>query len=111
MSVADVVSVIVRTLHPAVVEVAPRSYVLKKVFPERAGAGWMLYLPRILSTKEVPEAQSLVPVKQDKQQMGTIVVTLKDEIFNVKEPEHVSAANRLEVRLLDQDFLPLLTSL
>lgn len=85
MSVADVVSVIVRTLQPAVVEVAPRSYVLKKAFPERVSVGWMLYLPHILSTKEVPEAQALVPVRQEHRQMGTIVVTLKSEIFRVKE--------------------------
>lgn len=84
-SVVDVISVIARTLEPAFVAVAPKSYVVEKVFQDRPGVGWMLYLPCNLSTKEVPEAQALVPVKQEKRQIGTIIVTLKDEIFSVRE--------------------------
>ncbi|NIF53060.1 Imm52 family immunity protein [Burkholderia sp. Ax-1724] len=106
-AVASVVAVIARTLQAEYVTVAPTRYHHKRVFRDRLGVGWMLYLPRKLTTSQVPDAQLLIPVPLDREESGTIIVTLKDEIFSLETPEHVSAANRIEVRLVDQDLLPL----
>jgi hypothetical protein len=89
------------------IEVGPYKYFsLQQVFPNRPGAGWMLYLPRVLSVKEVPEARELIPVMEGKKQKGTVVVSVIDEVFSADNPEHVKIANAIEVRLADQDLLP-----
>jgi hypothetical protein len=77
------------------------------VFKDRPGVGWMLYLPRILTVQQVPEARALVPVKNgDKKQVGTIIVSVTEEPFSANNPEHVKIANAIEIRLVDQDLLP-----
>ncbi|PWF48834.1 immunity 52 family protein [Massilia glaciei] len=79
----------------------------KKVFKDRPGVSWMLYLPKVLSSKLVPEARALVPVfSADKRQAGTIIVSVTDEAFSDSNSEHVKIANAIEVRLVDQDLLP-----
>ncbi|WP_060819292.1 Imm52 family immunity protein [Caballeronia sordidicola] len=91
----------------ATVEVGPyRYFSMLQVFPNRPGAGWMLYLPRVISTKEVPEARDLIPVMEGKKQKGTLVVSVIDEVFSADNPEHVMIANAIEERLVDQDLLP-----
>ncbi|MFP2984959.1 Imm52 family immunity protein, partial [Burkholderia pseudomallei] len=37
---------------------------------------------------------------------GTIIVSVTDAPFSVDNPEHVAIANRIEIRLVDQDLLP-----
>ncbi|ARK81596.1 hypothetical protein BOC40_15260 [Burkholderia pseudomallei] len=37
---------------------------------------------------------------------GTIVVSITDAPFSLDNPEHVAIANRIEIRLVDQDLLP-----
>ncbi len=82
-------------------------YFDKKTFKDRPGIGWMLYLPRVLTVQQVPEARALVPVHgADKKQIGTIVVSVTDEPFSDENPEHVRIANAIEIRLVDQDLLP-----
>jgi hypothetical protein len=81
------------------------------VFKDRPGVGWMLYLPRVLTVQQVPEARALVPVmgKDEKgkdKQIGTIIVSITDEPFSDENPEHVKIANAIEIRLVDQDLLP-----
>lgn len=95
----------------AVVSLETTSYFDKKVFKDRPGSGWMLFLPRVLSVQQVPEARELVPVmgKNEKNkdvQIGTIIVSVTDEPFSDENPAHVKAANAIEVRLVDQDLLP-----
>jgi hypothetical protein len=77
-----------------------------KVFPNRPGAGWMLYLDRAITPKELPEAAELVPVIEGDKQRGTIIVSVRNEVFSADNPEHVKIANAIEVRLADQDLLP-----
>lgn len=80
---------------------------MQQVFPDRPGVGWMLYLPQVLTLQEVPEAGALVPVLgEKKKQTGTIIVSVADEPFSSDNPEHVKIANKIEVRLVDQDLLP-----
>lgn len=96
---------------PLFVSVEPVFY--DPVFKDRPGVGWMLYLPRVLTAQQVPEARALVPVmtegdgkKQKPAQVGTIIVSVSDEPFSDENPEHVKIANAIEIRLVDQDLLP-----
>ncbi|AOJ14122.1 hypothetical protein WJ02_11360 [Burkholderia vietnamiensis] len=67
----------------------------------------MLYLPQVITQQQVPEARALIPVPEaGKNQTGTIIVSVIDAPFSIDNPEHVEAANRIEIRLVDQDLLP-----
>ena len=95
--------------NPLFASVEPDFY--DPVFKDRPGVGWMLYLPRVLTADEVPEARVLVPVmradeKGKKKQFGTIVVSVTDGPFSDQNPEHVKIANAIEIRMVDQDLLP-----
>lgn len=93
--------------HSSSVSVETSGYYDRKVFKDRPGIGWMLYLPKVLTSQQVPEARALVPVLgADKKQIGTIVVSVTDEPFSDENPEHVKIANAIEIRLVDQDLLP-----
>lgn len=93
--------------RPATVTVESAGYFDKKVFKDRPGVGWMLYLSRIITAQQVPEARALVPVMgADKKQIGTIIVSVTEGTFSDEESEHVKIANAIEVRLVDQDLLP-----
>ncbi len=92
---------------------APLWHNEKRVFKDRPGVGWMLYLPRRLTEQQVPEARALVPVMSEGNgskikpvQLGTIIVSVTDEPFSDDNPEHVKIANAIEIRLVDQDLLP-----
>ncbi|MCU6502290.1 immunity 52 family protein [Rugamonas sp. A1-17] len=96
---------------PAAVSCETAAYFDKKIFKDRPGVGWMLYLPRVLTVQEVPEARALVPVigkdaKGNKNQIGTVIVSVTDAPFSDENPEHVKIANAIEIRLVDQDLLP-----
>jgi len=102
--------------HPSVATFGPYWYSDHKVFEDRPGASWMLYLPRVVTVQQVPEARALVPVmgKDEKgkdKQLGTIIVSVTDEPFSDENPEHVKIANAIEIRLVDQDLLPRYTDL
>ncbi|WP_111929932.1 immunity 52 family protein [Paraburkholderia bryophila] len=104
---AHVVSAIVATFQPMVVEASPVGYFEKQVFDDKPGVGWMLYLPKIISVQQVPEARALIPVpNHGKNQTGTIIVSVTDTVFSTDNPEHIEIANRIEIRLVDQDLLP-----
>ena len=91
---------------PGVITAHPPSYAFKKVFKDRPGVGWMLYLPEILTVQQVPEAGALILIGDKKKPSGTIIVSVTDERFSDQNPEHVRIANKIEVRLVDQDLLP-----
>ncbi|MGQ5524242.1 immunity 52 family protein [Chitinimonas sp. PSY-7] len=102
---------LIRLWQPSVLTVGPLDYDDEKVFQDRPGIGWMLYLPRKLTADQVPEARALVPIMDGKKQTGTIIVSQTEEAFDAANPEHVAVANAIEVRLVDQDLLPLYTEL
>ncbi|ARK80148.1 hypothetical protein BOC40_06715 [Burkholderia pseudomallei] len=88
-------------------EFGPYKYFsMQQVFPNKPGAGWMLYLPREIEATQLPEAHELVPVMEGRTQKGTIIVSVADEAFSADNPEHVKVANAIEVRLADQGLLP-----
>lgn len=41
-----------------------------------------------------------------KNQTNTIIVSITDAPFSMKNPEHIAVANRIEIRLVEQDLLP-----
>lgn len=89
------------------VSFGPFWYSEKAVFDDRPSVGWMLYLPKKLTAQQVPEARALVPVmNKNSEQIGTIIVSVTDAPFSLDNPEHIKAANDIEIRLADQDLLP-----
>ena len=101
----------VRIWPALVVTFAPFWHNEQRVFKDRPGVGWMLYLPRILAVQQVPEARALVPVmgkdvEGKNKQIGTIIVSVTDAPFSDENPDHVAIANAIEIRLVDQDLLP-----
>ena len=103
----QLVSELARDYKPYYVMAGSRAYFSKAVFEDKLGVNWMLYLPRLLTAQQVPEAAALVPVDDARgQRLGTIVVSVADEVFSADNPAHVRAANLIEIRLVDQDLLP-----
>lgn len=106
-SIAQIVSTIASAHAPAYVTAAPRKYSSKRVFNDKPGVGWMLYLPNVITVQQVPEARAFIPVPEaGRKQAGTIIVSVADAVFSADNPEHVEIASRIEIRLVDQDLLP-----
>ncbi|MES2740387.1 MAG: Imm52 family immunity protein [Pseudomonadota bacterium] len=100
---------VVQIYKPLYCAFCPGQY--DSVFPDRPPVGWMIYLPRVLTVKQVPEARALVSVlgKDERgkdKQTGTIVVSVTDKPFSDQNSDHVKLANAIEIRLVDQDLLP-----
>lgn len=106
-NVVKLVEAIVRIWKPMVVQIAPGGYLVQSVFPDRPGAGWMLYLPFNIKSQQVPEAAQVIEVMDDtgKKQLGTLLVSV-EETFDVQNDAHIKKANAIETRLVDQDLLP-----
>lgn len=101
------VGLIAAEFKPNIIQVWPLDYFEKRVFDDKPGVGWMLYLPKVITVQQVPEARALIPVPEaGKKQIGTIIVSVVDAVFSVDNPEHIEVANRIEIRLVDQDLLP-----
>ncbi|HEM7896584.1 TPA: immunity 52 family protein [Burkholderia cenocepacia] len=98
---------------PAVISAAPDGYAEKQAFQDRPGVGWMIYLPVELATQQIPEAQEIVPVlsADRKRRLGTILVSIKDEVFSADNEEHLAVAHAIEARLISMDLLPLLAEI
>jgi hypothetical protein len=94
--------------QPPFIVVDPGNYgTRQKVFADRPGAGWLLYLPGRITRAQVPEAAELLPVlNEDGQQRGTIIVSVAGDAFDDENPAHIQVANAIEIRLADQDLLP-----
>ncbi len=84
----------------------PSGYGNKQTFKDRPGVGWMLYLPHVFTTQELPEAQALLPVFDGKERLGTIIVSVTDAVFDDNNPEHLQIAREIETRLVSNDWLP-----
>ncbi|WP_231749002.1 MULTISPECIES: immunity 52 family protein [Burkholderia] len=105
-AISGIGSKMVAVFGSALAEVSVDEYAVKQVFDDKPGLGWMLYLPKILTPQQTPEARVLIPVPEKGKQTGTIIVSVTDAPFSVDNPEHVAIANRIESRLVDQDLLP-----
>jgi hypothetical protein len=105
-SIGVIIAEIAQIYRSFYISYGPRKYFANKVFQDRPGASWLLYLPHILTPQELPEARALIPVTVATGQLGTIIVTETDNVFDVDNAEHVQVANAVEIRLADQDLLP-----
>lgn len=76
------------------------------VFEDRLAVGWILFLPQLISSEH---ARSAFKVIQRKEINGTIIIS--SEIFDGKNPLHISHANNVEIELAADGFLPLLKGL
>lgn len=104
--VKEIISAIVSMFPPQYVSVSPPLYSRHQVFEDRPGAGWMLYLPRVITPQQIPEAQALIPLPAPgKKQTGTLIVSINNEIFSLANPRHIELANQIELRLVDQDLI------
>lgn len=84
---AKIVSAMVSVYDPMYVSVSPREYFPRQVFDDKPGVGWMLYLPKVLTTQQVPEARELIPVPDaGRKQTGTIIVSVADAVFQWTTP-------------------------
>ncbi|UEP27021.1 Imm52 family immunity protein [Burkholderia sp. B21-007] len=111
-----VASIVIKTAQefsPVVISAAPEGYPEKQAFQDRPGVGWMIYLPVDLTTQQIPEAQEIVPVlsADRKRRLGTILVSIKDEVFSADNDEHLTVAHNIEARLISMDLLPLLADI
>jgi hypothetical protein len=88
-----------------------RYFALHQVFKDRLGAGWILYLPQIIAEDALPASAGIFPVSRAETQLGTLIASVCDELFDVHNPAHIQAANAIEVSLADLDLLPLHTAL
>jgi hypothetical protein len=76
-------------------------------FKNRPGVGWMLYLPVCSHPPSCARPRALVPVMRDEPQIGTIIVSVIDAVFDASNDEHVSVARAIETRLVSNDWLPM----
>ncbi|WP_186206332.1 Imm52 family immunity protein [Burkholderia gladioli] len=44
-------------------------------------------------------------------EIGTIIASIADTVFSADKSEQVEGANRIEIRLVDQDLLPTYTDI
>jgi hypothetical protein len=74
----------------------------RRVFPHREFLGWMGFVKGHIEARQIPEADKLILLPEKE---GTIIVAVAD-VFDVHNPDHVEQAQRVEMRLVDLDALP-----
>ncbi|OCQ52613.1 hypothetical protein Ppb6_02187 [Photorhabdus australis subsp. thailandensis] len=92
------------------IQVETNGYILKgkQVFPDRLSVGWMLYQPRIIDKSYLPMAEDVLPVHQNNEQIGTLIVTKKG-IFDGRNQDDIDKSNDVEIQLVNLGLLPLIT--
>ncbi|KOY60126.1 hypothetical protein AM629_21135 [Photorhabdus heterorhabditis] len=92
------------------IQVESNEYTLKgkQVFPDRLSVGWMLYQPRIIDKSYLPMAEEVLPVHQNNEQVGTLIITKKG-IFDGESQDDIDKSNDVEIQLVNLGLLPLIT--
>ncbi|CAK9886226.1 MAG: hypothetical protein XXXJIFNMEKO3_02654 [Candidatus Erwinia impunctatus] len=73
----------------------------KSVFDDRLPSGWMLFLPKIIKSSEVPSAFSVINLPDNK---STLIV-VKNK-FDGKDIKDITCANEVEMELAASGYLP-----
>lgn len=73
-----------------------------RVFPHREFFGWMGFVKEMVLPDQVPEADELVPIRENG---GTVIIAVA-HAFDVHNAMHIEKAQRVEMRLVDLDVLP-----
>ncbi|OCQ51670.1 hypothetical protein Ppb6_03063 [Photorhabdus australis subsp. thailandensis] len=92
------------------IQVENNGYTVKgrQVFPDRLSVGWMLYQPRIIDKSYLPMAEDVLPVHQNNEQVGTLIITKKG-IFDGESQDDIDKSNDVEIQLVNLGLLPLIT--
>ncbi|EYU15066.1 Imm52 family immunity protein [Photorhabdus aegyptia] len=92
------------------IQVESNEYTLKgkQVFPDRLSVGWMLYQPRIIDKSCLPMAEDVLPVYQNNEQVGSLIITKKG-IFDGRNQDDIDKSNDVEIQLVNLGLLPLIT--
>ncbi|MCW7762949.1 Imm52 family immunity protein [Photorhabdus luminescens] len=92
------------------IQVETNEYTLrnKQVFPDRLSVGWMLYQPRIIDKSYLPMVEDVLPVYQNNEQIGTLIITKKG-IFDGRDQDDIDKSNDVEIQLVNLGLLPLIT--
>ncbi|ETS33489.1 MULTISPECIES: Imm52 family immunity protein [Photorhabdus] len=92
------------------IQVESNEYTVKgrQVFPDRLSVGWMLYQPRIIDKSYLPMAEGVLPVYQNNEQTGTLIITKKG-IFDGRNQDDIDKSNDVEIQLVNLGLLPLIT--
>ncbi|MCC8457925.1 MULTISPECIES: Imm52 family immunity protein [Photorhabdus] len=92
------------------IQVETNGYTLKgkQVFPDRLSVGWMLYQPCIIDKSYLPMAEDVLPVYQNNEQIGTLIITKKG-IFDGRNQDDIDKSNDVEIQLVNLGLLPLIT--
>ncbi|NHB90609.1 Imm52 family immunity protein [Photorhabdus cinerea] len=106
----DFITFLVLSRDAPYIMVETNGYTLKKnqVFPDRLSAGWMIYLPFVIDPALLPMATEILPIANDKAQLGTLIIT-KQGIFDGENQDDIDKANDIEIQLLNLGLLPLIT--
>ncbi|NWC11986.1 immunity 52 family protein [Pseudomonas agarici] len=71
-------------------------------FPHRKCVGWMAFVPRAVTSEQLPLAAEIIDIPGK----GTVIVTVK-EPFELTNMAHIRRANEIEMDMVDLDLLPL----
>ncbi|MCC8459315.1 Imm52 family immunity protein [Photorhabdus aegyptia] len=106
----DFITFLVLSRNAPYIMVETNGYTLKQnqVFPDRLSAGWMIYLPFVIDPTLLPMADEILPITNDKEQLGTLMIT-KQGIFDGENQDDIDKANDIEIQLLNLGLLPLIT--
>lgn len=77
-----------------------------RLFHHRIECGWLQYVAGVVTPEQIPEAELLVPINNEHNQGTLIISTLQD--FKGTEPDLIERINKIAVRLVDLELLPLL---
>ncbi|RAX01156.1 MULTISPECIES: Imm52 family immunity protein [unclassified Photorhabdus] len=106
----DFITFLVFSRNTPYIMVETNGYTLKRnqVFPDRLSAGWMIYLPFVMDPSLLPMADEILPIANDKEQLGTLIITKKG-IFDGENQDDIDKANDVEIQLVNLGLLPLIT--
>ncbi|WP_323836903.1 hypothetical protein [Photorhabdus africana] len=106
----DLVKYLATSRDFSYIQVETNGYTLKgkQVFPDRLSVGWMLYQPRIIDKSYLPMAEDVLPVYQNNEQIGTLIITKKG-IFDGRNQDDIDKSNDVEIQLVNLGLLPLIT--
>ncbi|WP_211468125.1 Imm52 family immunity protein [Collimonas silvisoli] len=104
----NLVQIVLKHFSVRSLSVWPDPLFEKMTFQHRVKCGWVHFAPAILTAKHLPEAEMLIPINNALNQ-GTIIVATRTD-FVGKEPELIDGVNKIAMRLVDMELLPLITA-
>jgi hypothetical protein len=97
---------------PMLITVAPAGYGKARIYRDRPGVGWMIYLPYRILQSQVPDAAKVLQLGDSARRHphATLIVSTEEK-FACDNVEHVTRANAIERQLAGQNLLPTMAEL